>query len=304
MRDGRCVGTWQARELTNDLIISRMVGRDLTHRFPKRSNQPGEVVLKVENLTSPFTKSFKKITFELRRGEILGIGGLVGAQRTELMEALFGLRTVTAGQVYLYGKAITIKSPCEAIKYKIAFLTEERRATGIFGALSILENTSIANLHRYVRYGILGDKKRKEDAEKSIELLRIKTPSVKSLIKDLSGGNQQKVLFARWLLTEPEILLLDEPTRGIDVGAKYEIYTPSRIESLSERLEIVPAVKLGGFYCDAYYCELTYGKLMMVKDTIINVLCHKVENKVYSIEYAVEIANLLLHENPQRLYHI
>jgi methyl-galactoside transport system ATP-binding protein len=225
MRDGQYVGTWQARELTNDLIISRMVGRDLANRFPGRSNQPGEVLLKVENLTSPFPKSFRNINFELRRGEILGIGGLVGAQRTELIEALFGLRAIATGQIYLSGKTVKIKSPWEAKKHKIALLTEERRVTGIFGVLSVLENTLIANLHRYVRHGILGDKKCKEDAEKSIELLRIKTPSVKTLIRDLSGGNQQKVLFARWLLTEPEILLLDEPTRGIDVGAKYEIYT-------------------------------------------------------------------------------
>lgn len=226
MRDGKRIGTWLATELTNDLIISRMVGRDLTNRFPERDNIPGEVVLKVDNLTSPFPKSFKNISFELRRGEILGIGGLVGAQRTELIEALFGIRSIESGSINLNGKKTRIKSPVVAKKYKMALLTEERRVTGIFSVLSVLENTLMANLQRYVTpYLLLDEKSRKRDAEKSIQLLRVKTPSIRTLIKDLSGGNQQKVLLARWLLTEPDILLLDEPTRGIDVGAKYEIYT-------------------------------------------------------------------------------
>jgi ABC-type sugar transport system, ATPase component len=225
MRDGQRVGTWPAKELTDDLIISRMVGRDLTHRFPERSNIPGEVLLKVEGLTSHSIKSFKDISFELRKGEILGIGGLVGAQRTELIEALFGLRMIASGKVYLDGKQVTIKSPEEAIKYKLALLTEDRRVSGIFGALSVLENTLIANLRRYIKMGLLDEKMRKADGERIIDQLKIKSPTMKTLIKDLSGGNQQKVLFGRWLLTEPDILLLDEPTRGIDVGAKYEIYT-------------------------------------------------------------------------------
>lgn len=224
MRDGKRVGTWPAVELTTDLIISRMVGRDLTNRFPERKNTPGKVVLKVAGLTSPFPKSFKNISFELRQGEILGIGGLVGAQRTELMEALFGLRTIESGNIFLDGKQVRIKSSVEAIKHKLALLTEERRATGIFPVLSVLENTLIANLTRYIKYLLINEKSRKEDALTSTERLKVKTPSLMALMKDLSGGNQQKVLFGRWLLTEPEILLLDEPTRGIDVGAKYEIY--------------------------------------------------------------------------------
>lgn len=226
MRDGKHIGTWAASELTTDLIISRMVGRDLTNRFPERRNVPGEVVLRAENLTSPFPKSFKNVSFELRKGEILGIGGLVGAQRTELIEALFGLRSIAQGDIYINGEKVRIKSPLDAKKYKLALLTEERRETGIFPVLPVLENTVVANLSRYIKpYFLLDEKKRKADAEKSVEKLRVKTPSIKTLIKDLSGGNQQKVLIARWLLTEPDILLLDEPTRGIDVGAKYEIYT-------------------------------------------------------------------------------
>ena len=226
MRDGKGVGTWPATELTTDIIISKMVGRELTNRFPERKNVPAEVVLKVDSLSSPFPKSFKNISFDLRKGEILGIGGLVGAQRTELVEAIFGLRAIESGKIILENKEIKIKSPIDAKKLKIALLTEERRESGIFPLLSVMENTVIANITRYItRFLLLNDKKRKEDAIKGIEMLSIKTPSFRTLIKDLSGGNQQKVLLARWLLTEPDILLLDEPTRGIDVGAKFEIYT-------------------------------------------------------------------------------
>lgn len=226
MRDGTLVGTWKAEELTTDLIIKKMVGRDLTNRFPVRENEPSEVILKVEGLTSPFKKCFKDISFELRKGEILGIGGLVGAQRTELVEAIFGLRSVESGKIFINGKQVKINSAIDAKKHKIALLTEERRVTGIFPLLSVLENTVIANINKYVnKYGLLDEDKRKEDTKKSIEMLKIKTPSAKSLIQNLSGGNQQKVLLAKWLLTDPDILILDEPTRGIDVGAKYEIYT-------------------------------------------------------------------------------
>lgn len=226
MRDGKLIGTWQAAELTTDLIISKMVGRDLTQRFPKRSNEPGDVVLKVEGLTSSLDHSFQNVSFELRKGEILGVGGLVGAQRTELIEALFGLRSVRAGQVTLNGREVRIKSPIDAKKHKMALLTEERRVTGIFPVLPVLENAVIANLANYqTPYLLLNEKKRREQVTRSIDMLRIKTPSMKALIQNLSGGNQQKVLLARWLLTEPDILMLDEPTRGIDVGAKYEIYS-------------------------------------------------------------------------------
>jgi len=226
MRDGKYIGTWAASELTTDLIIARMVGRDLTNRYPERTNQPGKTVLRVEHLSSSFEKSFQDVSFELRQGEILGVGGLVGAQRTELIEALFGLRSIASGNIYLNDQLVKIKSPVTAIKHKLALLTEERRVTGVFPMLSVMENTVIANLYRYIKpYKLLDEKKRKEDAASSIARLRVKTPSINTLIKDLSGGNQQKVLFARWLLTEPEILLLDEPTRGIDVGAKFEIYS-------------------------------------------------------------------------------
>jgi len=226
MRDGRLVGTYKADTLNNEFIISQMVGRTLTNMFPPRENTPGDVVLKVEHLTSGIERSFRDVSFEVRKGEIFGIGGLVGAQRSELVEALFGLRSVRSGSISINGTKAVITNPIQAKRYKLALLTEERRATGIFPALSVLDNTLIANLEKYVRRnGLLDEKQGISDATRHIEMLRVKTPSVRTHVENLSGGNQQKVIVARWLLTEPEILILDEPTRGIDVGAKYEIYS-------------------------------------------------------------------------------
>ncbi|MFD2114514.1 sugar ABC transporter ATP-binding protein [Paenibacillus yanchengensis] len=226
MRDGFYVGTWPSSEMTTDLIITKMVGRDLTERFPERTNVPGETLLKVEKLSSPLPRSFQDISFELRKGEILGLGGLVGAQRTEMIEALFGIRSVASGNIYINEKLVKIKSPAVAKQHKIALLTEERRATGIFPMLSVYENTVIASLPKYQSwYGLLREKEARKEAAENVEKFRTKTPSIQQQIQFLSGGNQQKVLLARWLLTDPDILLLDEPTRGIDVGAKFEIYS-------------------------------------------------------------------------------
>jgi methyl-galactoside transport system ATP-binding protein len=226
MRDGAVVGTYPSKELTTDLIIKRMVGRDLTHRFPPRENVPGEVIFKVENFTSANPRSFKDVSFELRRGEVLGLGGLVGAQRTELVESIFGMRLLQRGKIFINGKEVSIKNPIQAKAHKIALLTEERRTTGIFPVLSVSDNTLIANISRYIGRFLLLDRRRgAKDVQKSVDSLRVKTPSAATLMQNLSGGNQQKVIVARWLLTEPDILILDEPTRGIDVGAKYEIYT-------------------------------------------------------------------------------
>jgi len=226
MRDGRYVGTWDSSSLTTDMIISKMVGRELENLFPPRENVPSDVIMRVENFTSVDPKSFRNVTFDLRRGEILGIGGLVGAQRTELVEAIFGLSQISNGKIILDGKEVKIKSSIEAKKHGMALLTEERRATGIFPVLSIEDNTLVASLNNYTKYNfILDSKKGAKDVDESIRMLRTKTPSAKTQIQNLSGGNQQKVIFSRWLLTEPDILILDEPTRGIDVGAKYEIYS-------------------------------------------------------------------------------
>lgn len=224
MRDGMMVGSWEASGLTNDFIISSMVGREMNQLFPKRNNHPGNTVMEIEHFTSPLPKCFKDISLNVRKGEILGIGGLVGAQRTELIEAIFGVRQAT-GAMRINGKPVTIRSSIDAKGHKMALLTEDRRRSGIFSLLSVAENITIANYPQYEnRFGALSFKRILADSLESIKKLKIKTPSPKFIIRNLSGGNQQKVLFARWLLTEPEIFLLDEPTRGIDVGAKYEIY--------------------------------------------------------------------------------
>jgi methyl-galactoside transport system ATP-binding protein len=226
MRDGKCVGTYSTSEITSEFVIKQMVGRTLTNMFPPRENVPSEVILKVENLTSISEHSFKDVSFEVRKGEIFGIGGLVGAQRSELVEALFGLRGIKSGKVSIDGKRVVITNPIQAKRHKMALLTEERRATGIFQVLSVLDNTLMASIGRYVRKsGLLDEKTGRRDAGQVIEKLRVKTPAMSTLVENLSGGNQQKVIVARWLLTHPDILILDEPTRGIDVGTKYEIYS-------------------------------------------------------------------------------
>ncbi len=226
MRDGCKIGTWPANELTEELIVNRMVGRQMDNWFPTLDNTPGDVILEVKNFTSPNSMSFQDCSFTLRRGEILGIGGLVGAQRTELMEALFGVRAVKSGEIYKNGEKIEIHSSADAIANKIGLLTEERRATGIIPGASILDNTVLAKLKAFSnKLGMLNLKACREGTDQYIQAMNIKTPGRDTRISDLSGGNQQKVLLARWLLTEPDILILDEPTRGIDVGAKYEIYT-------------------------------------------------------------------------------
>jgi len=225
MRDGQYIGTWDAKDLTTDFIITKMVGRELTNLFPHRENEPGEVVFEVEDFTSINPKSFRNASFKLRKGEILGVGGLVGAQRTEFMEGLFGIRSHTTGKITYNGKELKINRPKDAIDQGIAMLTEDRRATGILGVLSIADNISIASLKKYLDFGIcINSKKVEELVQENVAKMNIKTPSSKTLIQSLSGGNQQKVLIGRWLANDPDVLILDEPTRGIDVGAKYEIY--------------------------------------------------------------------------------
>jgi len=226
MRDGRHIGTFTVKNLTTDLIIRYMVGREISNRFPPKDNVPGKTVMEVKGLTSANPRSFRNVNFTLGRGEILGIGGLVGAQRTELVESIFGLRPVESGQVFIKGKEVRIKNPGQAKLQKLALVTEERRATGIIPMRSVRDNMVLANINHYKNAaGLINEKKCDEDTAEKIRTLNVKTPSTKTFIRDLSGGNQQKVLFARWLLTEPDILILDEPTRGIDVGAKYEIYS-------------------------------------------------------------------------------
>lgn len=226
MRDGKYVGTKNISELDIDGLIRMMVGRELTRMFPKAEAKIGEPFLRVENLSSG--KAFRGVSFELRRGEILGLAGLVGAGRTELMEALFGIRPVTEGHIYLDGVEVRIRNPRDAKAHGMAFLTEDRRKSGIIGVESVTDNTIVAHLKSYCRSRIvpfLDHGRILRDTQTYNERLHTKTPGYDTPIQNLSGGNQQKVLVARWLLTAPEILILDEPTRGIDVGAKAEIHT-------------------------------------------------------------------------------
>lgn len=224
MRDGQYIATKSAKELTTDEIIKLMVGRDLSQRFPEKINQPGDVTLKVRDLTAETEGSFTNINFELRKGEILGVAGLVGSKRTEVMEALFGIRGIKSGSIELNGKVVQNHTPQHAIKNGFALVTEERRTTGIYPELSISFNSIIANLPQYRKGLFLSESKVHDDTKWVIDSMKVKTPSQKTPIGSLSGGNQQKVIIGRWLLTKPEVLLLDEPTRGIDVGAKFEIY--------------------------------------------------------------------------------
>ncbi|MBO5683013.1 MAG: ATP-binding cassette domain-containing protein, partial [Clostridia bacterium] len=224
MRDGSHIITEPAECFTMERIIRLMVGRELKRRFPERETPPGEKILTVRGLSSKHN-SVKDVSFDVRRGEILGFAGLAGAGRTEVIENLFGLSARESGEIILHGKKIKNRTPREAIKHGFALLTEERRATGIFGILSIRDNTTVSSLKKYRRLRLfLSERSRKKDTEWAIKSMRIKTPSQATQIRSLSGGNQQKVILGRWLLTEPEILMLDEPTRGIDVGAKFEIY--------------------------------------------------------------------------------
>lgn len=228
MRDGKWIATEPVKDLTTEQIINMMVGRDLTNRFPPKDNVVKEEILKVEGLTALNQPSIQDVTFDLHKGEILGVAGLVGSKRTEIVETIFGMREKASGKIILKGKEVKNSNPNEAIENGFALVTEERRATGIYGMLDINFNSTISNLDRYKGknrlLALLNDRGMKNDTQWVIDSMRVKTPSQHTSIGSLSGGNQQKVILGRWLLTEPDVLMLDEPTRGIDVLAKYEIY--------------------------------------------------------------------------------
>lgn len=223
LRDGRWVATEQTRDMSTAALIRMMVAREMNDRFPPRDNVPGEVVLEVKNLTTVYPPIIQDVSFEVRAGEILGIGGLVGAGRTEVLESILGIRKRASGQVLVSGAPIsTIR---EAMSHGVTLLTEERRETGIFPLMDIRWNSVASSLDKVCStLGLVSMGKVEKNTQWAIDSLRIKTASQKTLISNLSGGNQQKVLMGRCLLNEPQVLLLDEPTRGIDVGAKYEIY--------------------------------------------------------------------------------
>jgi inositol transport system ATP-binding protein len=221
-RDGKHVATLPASELDRQKLITLMVGRELTHLFPKEHAEIGDVVMSVRGLTRQGVIS--DISFDLRKGEILGLAGLMGAGRTEVLEAVFGVTRIDSGEITINGKPVTIKSPADAIEAGMGLLTEDRKLTGIMGVLSVRDNMTIANLNRFSPGWILRKRQMEAACVAQRDALAIKTPSLSQLIRNLSGGNQQKVLVSRWLMTLPDILMIDEPTRGIDVGAKSEIH--------------------------------------------------------------------------------
>jgi ABC-type sugar transport system ATPase subunit len=224
LRDGQFIGTRDVKEIDIDTLITMMVGRRLDEMFPKEECPITDVIMEVKNLSSE--GSFEDVSFELRRGEILGLAGLMGAGRTEVLETIFGLRQKTSGEIVIKGKVADIKSPADAKAHGIAMLTEDRRRTGIIPVATVCDNIVVANLIKYVtKLRLINKNKMRSDAKDYINKLNIKTTGTEVRVQDLSGGNQQKVLVARWLLTEPDILLVDEPTRGIDVGAKAEIHS-------------------------------------------------------------------------------
>ena len=222
MRDGKYITTEKIEDITKEKAISLMVGREINQLFPKEEVEIGDVVLSVENLTSKGV--FRDISFDLRKGEILGLAGLMGAGRTELVETIFGCRKYQSGSIKINGKEISIKSPVDAIKNKIALITEDRKLNGLFLPLNVKDNIILPSLNKFKRGILLRNKSICTACCDEVKKYRIKTPSIKQIINNLSGGNQQKVLISRWIMTLPDIIILDEPTRGIDVGSKAEIH--------------------------------------------------------------------------------
>ncbi|SMB99478.1 xylose ABC transporter ATP-binding protein [Thermanaeromonas toyohensis ToBE] len=231
LRDGKTVHTDKTENLTEDRIISFMVGRELTQRFPRVKHIPGEVVMEVKNLTVydpeiPTKKVVDNVSFAVKKGEILGIAGLMGAGRTEMALAIFGAYPgKVTGEIYLNGRKLTIRNPEEAIRSGIAYLSEDRKRYGLIPLMDVQENITLPSLHKMSRWGVINTNQKIKIAQDLVNDLRIKTPSLMQKVMNLSGGNQQKVVLAKWLTAQPQVLILDEPTRGIDVGAKFEIYT-------------------------------------------------------------------------------
>ncbi|TDT56505.1 monosaccharide ABC transporter ATP-binding protein (CUT2 family) [Fonticella tunisiensis] len=221
-RDGSYVDTCSVKNITKEKLIEMMVGREITQLFPKEEAEIGKVLLEIKNFTR--AGKFYDINLKVRKGEILGLAGLMGSGRSEIMESLFGVVKADKGEIYIKGKQVHINSPADAIKHKLAFLTEDRKISGLFLPLSVKDNMYISSINNYIEKLFINSKKVNKDCEEEVKLLNIKTPGLDQIVNNLSGGNQQKVLIARWLLTDPDILILDEPTRGIDVGAKAEIH--------------------------------------------------------------------------------
>ena len=224
LRDGKMVVTTKTKDTNMNQLIAYMVGRSLDNRFPKVDNTPGDVVLSVQHLSTKFAPNLKDISFDVRKGEIFGLYGLVGAGRSELLETMFGVRTRAAGRVYYNGKLMNFSSSKDAMDHGFAMITEERKATGLFLEGDLTFNTTITNLRHYKSGIALSKDKMVKATANEINVMHTKCMGPSDAITALSGGNQQKVIFGKWLERAPDVFLMDEPTRGIDVGAKYEIY--------------------------------------------------------------------------------
>jgi len=221
MRDGKTVDTKPIPETSFEVVVRKMVGRELKDRFPKRNSKPGEIVLEVKNLTG---KAFRDVSFSVCSGEIVGVSGLMGAGRTEIMRGIFGLDSIESGDVILNGEKVTIKNANQAVNHGIGFITEDRKDEGLVLDFSIKDNIALPSLYSFAPKGIIKEKDEKEFVDMLIKRLTVKTESAETRVGDLSGGNQQKVVIAKWIGIGPKVLILDEPTRGVDVGAKREIY--------------------------------------------------------------------------------
>ena len=222
LRDGASIATWNTKEATNDMVVKAMVGRELTEQYPKRKVEIGDTILELKNFTQEGV--FENISFKLRRGEILGLVGLVGAGRTETVQALFGITKPDSGEVYLKGQKVEFKKPVDAIKNGLAYVTEDRKGEGLVLPMSIAHNITLPSMKELSRKIFIKQKEEKDRVGKEIADLKVKTTSPNLAVKNLSGGNQQKVVLAKWMLKNPDVIIFDEPTRGIDVGAKAEIY--------------------------------------------------------------------------------
>ncbi|AMW16638.1 sugar ABC transporter ATP-binding protein [Glaesserella parasuis] len=223
IRDGQYVGTKPIDQVTKEKLISMMVGRDMSEMFQReRFELSNEIVLEVKNFTR--AGKYQDVSFSVRKGEIFGIAGLVGAGRSEIVESLFGYKPADSGEIYIHGKKVEINNPLDAMEHKIGFVTEDRKLTGLFLNLNIIDNMIMPQMSPYLEHFLISVDKSHKTANEQKKKLKIKAPDVEVITNNLSGGNQQKVLLARWLLLEPEILILDEPTKGIDVGAKAELY--------------------------------------------------------------------------------
>lgn len=263
LRDGQYVGTRNIPETNMDEIVKMMIGREIGERYPERNTKLGDVVFEVKNLNCPGI--FSDVNFNVRSGEVLGVAGLMGAGRTEIMQSIFGNMPHVTGQIFMNGKEIHNKNPWDAMENGIGFITEDRKTEGLMLEESIMKNISIANLGRISQKGVLNKKREQEMTQKGIEDLHIKCTGAQHACGNLSGGNQQKVVFAKWIFTEPKVLILDEPTRGVDIGAKKEIYSIinkladtgvaiimvsselPEILGMSDRVMVVHEGKIGGF---------------------------------------------------------